>query len=81
MHWSHETFSKLIQVMLWQKRAKCILPSGSSPLPPTRWHCKHTYLSSLWMLGTTQLNSISFIDHITFNNGSETHPYKVENDK
>ena len=25
---------------------------------PARWHDKHTYLSSLGMLGTTQLNSI-----------------------
>ena len=28
-----------------------------------------TYLSSLGMLGTTQLNSILFADYITFNNG------------
>ena len=27
------------------------------PLSPARWHDKHTYLSSLEMLGTTQLNS------------------------
>ena len=36
---------------------------------PARWHSKHTYLSSLGMLGTTQLDSIFFSDHITFNNG------------
>ena len=38
-------------------------------LSPARWHDKHTYPSSLGMLGTTQLNSIFFADHITFNNG------------
>ena len=39
-------------------------------LSPARWHGKHTNLSGLGMLGTTQLNSIFFADHITFNNGS-----------
>ena len=29
-------------------------------LSPARWDDKHTYLSSLGMLGTTQLNSIFF---------------------
>ena len=29
-------------------------------LSPNRWHNKHTYLSSLGMLGTTRLNSIFF---------------------
>ena len=28
-------------------------------LSPARWHGKHTYLSSLEMLGTTQLNFIT----------------------
>ena len=27
-------------------------------LSPARWHDKHTYLSSLGILGTTRLNSI-----------------------
>ena len=31
-----------------------------------RWHGKHTFLSSLGMLGITQLKSILFADHITF---------------
>ena len=33
---------------------ECIL-SGTNSLSPARWHDKHTYLSSLGMLGTTQL--------------------------
>ena len=43
--------------------------SKYDPLSPARWHVKHTYLSSVGMLGTTLLNSILFADHITFNNG------------
>ena len=39
------------------------------PVSPTKWHGKHAYLSSLVMLGTTQLNSILFAYHIRFNNG------------
>ena len=38
-------------------------------ISPVRWHGKHTYLSSLGMLCTTQINLILFADHITFNNG------------
>ena len=40
-------------------------------LSPARWHGKHIYLSSLGMLGTTQLNSTQFLyaDHMTFDNG------------
>ena len=38
-------------------------------LSPSRRHGKHTYLSSFGMLGTIQLNSILFADHITLNNG------------
>ena len=47
-------------------------------LSPARWHDKHTYLSSLGMLDTTQLNSISFFffsDHIIFNNGHMKHAH------
>ena len=40
---------------------------GSRSLSPAKWHDKHTYLSSLGMLGTTQLNFSA--DHIIFNNG------------
>ena len=46
-----------------------------TPLSPSRWHGKHTYLSSLGMLGSTQLNSILFADHITFNNGYMKHAH------
>ena len=44
-------------------------------LSPARWHDKHTYLSSLGMLGTTRPNSIVFADHITFNNGYMKHAH------
>ena len=40
-------------------------------LSPARWHDKHTYLYSLGVLGTTQLNF--FADHIIFNNGYMKH--------
>ena len=40
---------------------------GNRSLSPAKWHDKHSYLSSLGMLGTTQLNF--FADHIIFNNG------------
>ena len=43
--------------------------STLSALSPARWRGKHTYLSSLGLLGTTQLNSIFIVDHIKFNNG------------
>ena len=33
-----------------------------------RWYSIHTFLSSLGMLGITQLKSILFADHITFSN-------------
>ena len=46
-----------------------IINPGNGPLPPDTWHGKHTYLSTLEMLGTTHLNSTLFADHITFNNG------------
>ena len=42
--------------------------SSHFALSPARWHSKHTYLSSRWMLGTTQLKSILSADHIIFNN-------------
>ena len=45
------------------------------PLTPARWHGKHTYLSSLGMLGITQVGSILFADHITFNNGYMKHAH------
>ena len=44
-----------------------ILSSGNGSLSPARWHGKFAYLSSLGMLGTTQLSFIC--NHITFNNG------------
>ena len=44
---------------------------------PAGWHDKHTYLSSLGMLGITQLNSFFFLaDHIIFNNGYIKHAHK-----
>ena len=46
-----------------------------SALSPARWHDKHTHLSSLGMLGTTQLNSIFFADHIIFNNRHLKHAH------
>ena len=46
----------------------------SGKLSPARWHDKHTYLSSLGMLGTTQL-SFCFVDHIIFNNGYMKHTH------
>ena len=51
-------------------------------LSPARWHDKHTYLSSLGMLGTTQL--IFFFCCKSHNISQwiyETRPYKAENDK
>ena len=45
------------------------------PLSPARWHDKHTYLSGLAMMGTTQLNSIFFADHILVNNGYMKHAH------
>ena len=48
---------------------------NSSPLSPSRWHDKHTYLSSLGMLDTTQLKPIFFADHIIFNNGHMKHAH------
>ena len=42
---------------------------SSKALFRARWYGKHTYLSSLGMLGTIQLNSILFADHIKFNDG------------
>ena len=44
-------------------------------LSPARWHDKHASLSSLGMLGTTQLNSFFFSDHIIFNNGHMKHAH------
>ena len=50
-----------------------LLPSIASivalvdALSPARWHDKHTYLSSLGMLGTSQFNF--FADHVIFKNG------------
>ena len=48
--------------------------SAFKPLSPARWHDKHTYLSSLGMLGTTQL-ILFFADHIIFNNGHMKHAH------
>ena len=51
-------------------------------LSPARWHDKHTYLSSLGMLGTTQLNSFFFCkSHDIQQWIYETRLYKAENDK
>ena len=47
-------------------------------LSPAKWHGKHTYLSNLGMLGTTQVNSILFADHITFNNGYMKHAHSTQ---
>ena len=47
-------------------------------LSPARWHDKHTYLSSLGMLGTTQLNSFFFFfvaNHLIFHNGYMKHAH------
>ena len=56
---------KLVEVLLAQKpKAPEFGPFSS--LSPSRWHDKHTYLSSLGMLGTIQLNF--FADHIIYNN-------------
>ena len=42
-------------------------------LSPAIWHDKHNYLSSLGMLGTTELDF--FADHIIFNNGHMKHAH------
>ena len=45
---------------------------GSSS--PARWHDKHTYLSRLGMLGTTQLNCFFFFaDHRLLGNGDASY--------
>ena len=52
----------------WKTVKQCV-----PALSPARWHDKHTYLSSLGMLGTTQLNV--FADHIIFNSGYMKHAH------
>ena len=54
-----------------QYRTDTVPNPGRRALSPARWHDKHTYLSSLGMLGTTQL--IFFADHIIFNTGHMKH--------
>ena len=44
----------------------------SDPLSPARWHGKHTYVSSLGMLGTTQLSFICR-SHNILNGYEHTH--------
>ena len=75
-----EISSFIKQSVMYDKQVQANKAKDS--LSPAIWHDKHTYLSSLGMLGITQLNSILFADHITSIQWIyETCPYKAENDK
>ena len=63
LSFSHSVF----KILVLQTR------KSQDSLSPARWHDAHTYLSSLGMLGTTQLNF--FADHIISNNGHMKHAH------